>query len=549
LPSFNEEKYLEELNNKVQKILESNAKKKLIVSGPGTGKTHFFKKVIEYTGGSKEDFLVLTFINNLENELRASLGEIANVFTFHGYCHHLLRKNSLLRSGINSEFEYYPPLIKLIKSDWENVYESEPPKFSRLMRQLTDDDKLKFYLSRGNYYNAIGYDDSVYRVFRSISERNPLLNSYKLIIVDEYQDFNLLETSLLSHIIKSNPVLIVGDDDQALYCDLRDSDPKYIRKLFASGEYEKFELPFCLRCPNAVIQVFKNLIDVSKNRGLLGERIDKKFSFFPPFKKIDSEIYPNVKLVISSIQKIRPSSCNYFGRYLLNEIEKIPPDEIKESHENSFPTILIIGPTYYLRTIQPLLEENNYSYEIGEKKDLEINAEDGFYFLSKDGKSNLGWRIILETINTEFRSGVIQASVCENEEIFDMLPNTFIEEYLERAKILVDEEEQPKEKIKEIDYNMPTIRLTTFEGAKGLSAQHVFILGLQNGYLPKNPTSITDIEICRLLVALTRTKKQCQILSTNNFGGKPTELSEFIRWLPKGFVQLIFIDKNYWQNN
>ncbi len=69
-----------------------------------------------------------------------------------------------------------------------------------------------------------------------------------------------------------------------------------------------------------------------------------------------------------------------------------------------------------------------------------------------------------------------------------------------------------------------------------------------NGNLPRNPSAITDIEICKFLVALTRTRKQCHILCTTNFAGKRVNPSEFIRWMGDENLDIIKIDKSYWRN-
>lgn len=395
---MDEKQYFAELEGHIKKILDSSAQYKLIVAGPGTGKSFFFRRAIEHYGGDKKDYLALTFINNLEDELRKNIGDLAEVYTFHGYCHYLLRKYADLRCGLANDFHYYPPLIELIKSDWKILNKNESPQFVKLMRNTSDSEELEFFLLRGNYYNATGYDDSVFRIYKSLQDGKGFKERYKLVIVDEYQDFNSLETSTLKEIIRSNSALIVGDDDQALYCRLRDSDPKCIRELFRDDEtFENFELPFCLRCPNAVISVFDTIIETAKEKGLLGERIDKQFNFFPPVKGEDSEKYPKVKLVLSSIQKKSPLGANYFGRYILQEIAQISKEEIEESHENNFPAVLIIGPTYYLNTLLPLFDHEGLSYEIRKTTEtVKINISDGFDYLKDDAKSNLGWRIVLE---------------------------------------------------------------------------------------------------------------------------------------------------------
>lgn len=540
---MDDKQYFDQLNEHINKILSSDALKKLIVAGPGTGKTSFFEKTINYYGGSKENYLILTFINNLKDELQKDLGDLAKIYTFHGYCLFLLIKNSSLRYGLQDNFYYYPALIKLIKSDWEILNKNNSPQFTKLMRNTPNEQSLEFFLKIGNYYNAVGYDDSIFRVYKSLNDGKNINEKYKLIIVDEYQDFNLLETAVLTHIIDSNPSLVVGDDDQALYCQLRDSDPSFIRDLFNGQDFENFELPFCLRCPNAVIAVFNKIVETAKGKGLLNKRINKKFNFFPPVKEKDSKDYPKIKLIISTVQR---NGANYFGRYILKELEKITNEEIKESHDKNFPTVLIIGPTYYLRTLTSLFDEQGLVYEFDEAKpELIVNIEDGLKFLKKDNKSNLGWRIIIESIKPEFYSKCI-SSIIDNVEICNLIPKEFVDEFIKKAESF-ELKEEPAVK-KEINETKPIIKLVTYEGAKGLSAQHVFILGTQNGNLPRNPSSITDIEVCKFLVALTRTRKQCHILCTTNFAGKRINPSEFIRWMGNENLDIIRIDKTYWLN-
>src|SRR2546425_8826066 len=56
----------------------------------------------------------------------------------------------------------------------------------------------------------------------------------------------------------------------------------------------------------------------------------------------------------------------------------------------------------------------------------------------------------------------------------------------------------------EVDQSKPVIKLTSFEGSKGLSAQHVFVVGVHENELPKRISDIKDLEICKFLVSLTR---------------------------------------------
>src|SRR5262245_16361432 len=177
----------------VEAILRSAARKKVIVAGPGTGKTSLFREVLDGRAAGKDRSLILTFINNLKDELERDLGHLAQVFTFHGYCRHLLHRIGELRLNLSEHFRYFPALVSIIKRDWEAGRGGEAPQFVGMMRNAARGDELEFYLDRANYYDAVSFDDSVYRVWRRLSEQPELVSEYDLVLVDEYQDFNLLE--------------------------------------------------------------------------------------------------------------------------------------------------------------------------------------------------------------------------------------------------------------------------------------------------------------------------------------------------------------------
>src|SRR6266571_1412866 len=109
----------EELNRAVDKVLASKSAKRLIVAGPGAGKTFLFRKILEHTDGDKDNRIALTFINELKDDLEKNLSDLARVYTLHGYCHSLLRRQPELRQGLSDSFEYFPGLERIIIRDWE----------------------------------------------------------------------------------------------------------------------------------------------------------------------------------------------------------------------------------------------------------------------------------------------------------------------------------------------------------------------------------------------------------------------------------------------
>jgi len=79
-----------------------------------------------------------------------------------------------------------------------------------------------------------------------------------------------------------------------------------------------------------------------------------------------------------------------------------------------------------------------------------------------------------------------------------------------------------------------------------MSAQYVFLLGLQSD-MPRNMSDVQDIEICRFLVGMTRTKKKCSILTTARFGQDFKRPSEFLSWIKPERFERKKIDAAYWQ--
>jgi len=135
-----------ELREAIERVVTSTSPKKLIVAGPGAGKTTLFKQLLKVAPGESNNRLVLTFINSLKDDLETQLSEYAKVATLHAYCFGLLHRKAKLRNGLSSEFVCQPGLASLIRSDWTHIKDSEAPHFIRQMRELEESEDLPFYL-------------------------------------------------------------------------------------------------------------------------------------------------------------------------------------------------------------------------------------------------------------------------------------------------------------------------------------------------------------------------------------------------------------------
>jgi len=558
----------------VAAVLANPSSKKLVVGGPGTGKTHLFKEFLKGRSGRN---LVLTFINNLVGDLEKALGAHAKVQTFHSYCKGLLHK--LPVGGITSRFDYYPPIIQLISEDIAIIRGGLDPHQVRReiendLRALAESATLQEFLQLANYYDAAGHDDSVYRVVRYLRSRADFDFELDQLVVDEVQDFNALEMALIELIAKRVPTLAAGDDDQALY--LRKlASPKYIREMASSGEYAVFSLPYCSRCPQVVVGAATDVINRAIANGNLAGRITKDYVCHWPSKETDSERYPKVVVAQCSTST---NAAPYMSRYVLSQIESIPADDIAESWADGHPTALVVGPGHFLKQVYDMLRQRfGSNVSSSQSKESDVAIVDGYTRILMNPNSRLGWRIILHCDPFADRDAVMVKALRENEELASLLPTEYVARHggnaaliakvregqaltdgesnalmkaiamdlgsLKRRLALVPEEAEPA-----MDQSLPRIVVTTLLGAKGLSAGHVFIIGMIDGHFPRQPNKISDEEVCKFIVGLTRTRKQCHLVTSRWYAAASAKPSVFLGWISAGRLRRLDVNKEYWDS-
>jgi superfamily I DNA/RNA helicase len=532
-----------ELAAAIDRILASKNPKKLIVAGPGAGKTYLFKELLNAAAGDKTNRLVLTFISNLKADLERNLGELSSVFTLHGYCQSLLRRDKKIRDGLSKNVRCHPGLCHLVPQDWIFLRGMPVPAFVQLMRTLDcKDEHRDFCLGRGNYYDAIDFDDSVYRALTKMTADKTLIPNYELVLIDEFQDFNRMETSIVDLLSEKNPVVIAGDDDQALYSQLRSASWDHIRERYESGHYEVFELPFCMRCPEAIVGAVNDVIKKAQDGKNLNGRIPKPYRYFEPIKGVDSARYPKIDLVETTVQR---NNANYFGRYIEKCIKEISVEDVKSAAENNEPVALVIGSNPYRRSVEEHLIKVGLIKQASEDELSE--RQKALQILNQDPGSNLGWRIILAVGNQDNARAKIRDADQKHCNLVDVIPFEQREAVLAEAKTWAAAH-------KEVDFGeerqqpVQNIAITSYEGSKGRSAQYVFLIGVHSGEIPRRADNIEDIEICRFLVGLTRTKKKCSILHAGNAMGQFKNPSEFIGWIDSSRFEKKTINAEYWNS-
>jgi len=239
---------------------------------------------------------------------------------------------------------------------------------------------------------------------------------------------------------------------------------------------------------------------------------------------------------------------NYMGRYLAQAIAQIPPEEIETAKQAGYPAALVIAAKPYRDQIVSYLREAGYVVDTKRDAESKVNREEGLSILKGNRVSNLGWRIVLGADASSFLKGAVVATQDGKIRLVDVVPSDYREGVLAEADAYeAPDVVEPEQPTSAAPANVSAIKVTSFEGAKGLSAQHVYITGLHNGELPRDPASIEDLEICKFVVGLTRTRKKCTLIRTRNFGRKPKAPSSFISWIDPARLEFVKVDAKYWK--
>jgi superfamily I DNA/RNA helicase len=483
---------------RIAAIVDSPARKKLIVAGPGTGKTYAFGRLFRARGGRN---LTLTFIRSLVADLAERLAGLSDVYTLHGYSLRLLHE--LAAGGLTTNFSYYPPLPWLLASDLEYLgTECSLGDVYAAFHQL-DEERIAIFLRSADYYDAASHDDSVFRILTHL-RRNPKdIPSWDLVVVDEVQDFNELEISFLNVLAERNSVVIAGDDDQALY-GFKDASPRFIREMADSGEFESFQLPYCSRCPRAVVEAVRRVVGEAEERGLLAHRLAKPYECYWPAKRQSSQMYPRIVHAACTVER---KDRSYMSRYVLGEIRRIGDADVRESYAEREPTALVVGPRHFALRVYEELAPQLPGVELRISEGAEPSLLDGYKLLRRSANSRLGWRIVTYVEPLGSLPDILEASVIRGRELADLLPVEYKRRHLDRVGLLnrylnadqlsaeerdalrqvgveyrqdaeapVDAEAEPTLQISQpqrVDETVPKVIVTTLVGAKGLQAQHV----------------------------------------------------------------------------
>ncbi len=254
---------LEKLNPAQREAVESVEGPILVIAGAGSGKTRTLTTRLAYLvsqGIPAERILLLTFTRKAAREMitraEALVGNSCRKVqggTFHSLCHYMLRqygyllgfspnftvldrgdsedllnllKNSLGFPGAKRHApkkETLASILSKIKNQGktlEEIITTEYPNFVDLIPQI--ERLFKEYELYKREHQLMDYDDLLINWLTILKDypqvREEVGRRYNYIMVDEYQDTNLLQGEIVVYMASSHRnVMAVGDDSQSIY--------------------------------------------------------------------------------------------------------------------------------------------------------------------------------------------------------------------------------------------------------------------------------------------------------------------------------------------
>ena len=249
---------LNDLNPVQQKAVLESEGPLLVFAGAGSGKTRVLTYRIAYLIQEKRDppwnIFAVTFTNKAADEMRERverlLGRSARgtwISTFHSACARILRQHieplgfkrnfviyddqdqerhlKTIMKELNLDFKMFPPraiqsAIDRLKNEGVTPDQYSPNPYNIFQKRLAV--VYQRYQEDLRRNNALDFGDLLTFVTVLFRRHPEVLKSYqelcRYVMVDEFQDTNLIQYQLIRQMVQTHQnICVVGDDDQSIY--------------------------------------------------------------------------------------------------------------------------------------------------------------------------------------------------------------------------------------------------------------------------------------------------------------------------------------------
>lgn len=387
---------LNDLNDAQRAAVEYIDGPSLVIAGAGSGKTRVLTYKIAYLlsqGMKPWSIMALTFTNKAAREMKERIGKLVGddlaqhlyMGTFHSIFSRILRAEAE-HIGFNNNFTIYDEsdsrsLLKAIIKEMglddktykpaavharismaknnlvtAEAYDSDPAILEQNKRaKMPAIGKIYVaYVQRCRQANAMDFDDLLmltFQLFRDHEEiRQKYAGRFDYILVDEYQDTNHVQMSIVMQICKEKlRVCAVGDDSQSIYSFRGaniDNILNYQKQLPGT---QLFKLEQNYRSTQTIVEAANSLIHHNRNQiqKEVFSKNDKgeKIQYKPAYSDKEEAL-----IVAKNIQRIkRQDDCGYDQFAILYRTNAQSRSFEEEFRKQGIPYRIYGGLSFYQR--------------------------------------------------------------------------------------------------------------------------------------------------------------------------------------------------------
>ena len=387
---------LKDLNESQRKAVEYIDGPSLVIAGAGSGKTRVLTYKIAYLlsqGMKPWSIMALTFTNKAAREMKERIGRLVGdelaqylyMGTFHSIFSRILRAEAE-HIGFNNNFTIYDEtdsrsLLKAIIKEMGLDDKTYKPaavhaKISMAKNNLCGVDAYesdsdialqnkrnnmgalpqiyRAYVQRCKQANAMDFDDLLTLTFQLFREHEDIRRKYadrfNYILVDEYQDTNHVQMSIVMQLCKEKlRVCAVGDDSQSIYS-FRGANIDNILNFQKQLKGTKlFKLEQNYRSTQTIVEAANSLIRHNRNqipKDVFSENAKgEKIQYQPAYSDKEEAV-----IVAKDIKRIkRQDDCEYSDFAILYRTNAQSRSFEEEFRKQGIPYRIFGGLSFYQR--------------------------------------------------------------------------------------------------------------------------------------------------------------------------------------------------------
>ena len=600
-----------QVSNAQHQAITHGAGPAIVLAGPGSGKTLVITQRVRYLIEAyhvrPQEILVITFTKAAAQEMQSRFQALSRqrgvtFGTFHAVFFHILKyAYHYSAANILTEEKKYQILQRLLSESGLH-FEDEKETLSEIASEISvvknEQIPLEHYYSKScpeevfrSFYRKyeemhrreglLDFDDMMTMTYELLTQRADILAAwqrhYRYILVDEFQDINLLQYAILR--LLANPernLFIVGDDDQSIYR-FRGAKPEIMLnfpKDYPDAKQIVLDRNFrsvasVIRAAQLVIRentkrFAKRAVHVRKGQGQVdirefsGQEHESLYLIKKVQESLAGGMPPNeIAVLYRTNQGARP----YAERLMEFNI----PFEMRDALPNIYEHWIAKDLFAYLHLARERLDRAEFLQVMNRPKryiardaidakvisleTLRTYYEDKDWMLDRIDRLELDLRMLKDmapyaAVNyirygmnyEEYLQEYAKARRMKPEELTDILdeiqdgcrPFKTVEawyEHLTAYKERLLEQRGKKER------DPDAITLATLHSAKGLEFQEVFLVDVNEGTIPHRKASMeADLEEERRLfyVGMTRAKDRLHLFYVRERYGKRVEPSAFL---------------------